>query len=590
MKLNRMSLCRWSTVAAFIMLNQSCGSSVSNKNIPKPVDELTTDDIEDETVLARQAKWEEMATALGIGNNKATTSEELLTQLATPSTYLTDTTKLADYTALLGKLTTKYVTSSGGARCHSVTGVTYLSEAADSAGTAVAAKVYMMKFKTYSDATFAAADDVEHAAILTIPTGSNAPIVAYGHGGDSGLSYSELKGNIGALQASTIVVAPTFPGENLCKGNTDSSTKSCDSEGAHFESARTAVPYDNDADELLAAHNCVVKMANNVITSVTADNGDAISSAVVAKSKRHGAGTYTAAPVSVMVGASRGSLASMIALAKLGGHLSAYASGALPSGYGITTSGSLFSCAASLAGPVGPTVGKARIYFEMLVKGTIENSAFINLPGIRKLKDIFADYLAGKQSVEDAKLLAMQRDITMNGPLIHTALRSWKNAKTSYSGPGDAAATYRGSLIQLHGFLDSVVPYTDTQLGYNVLLGVTGSTIANIASSVAQPYPGINLTARLFEAPADYLDGSALKPGYSHHFDAAWAASTSYYPGANDTAKGGPFVDTSKAPGNALAPLIDSSSVIGTTPAATLAAWFTGTGFASSGTSCAAAH
>ena len=591
MRFDKKSLSRWSAVSAAILMTQGCGKAVSNENIPKPADELTTDDISDEGVIARQAKWDEMATALGIGNNKAETPAALLTQLGTVSTYLTDATKATAFQALLGALATKYASTSGGARCHSVTSVTYIDEAKDSADAAVAAKVYMMKFKTYSDATFAAADDVEHAAYLTIPSAASGnPILTYGHGGDSGLGYTEIKKNIGALQAATIVVAPTFPGESLCKVSTSATAKTCDDSGSHFDSTRTSVPYDNDADELLAAHNCVVKMANGIITGVTASDSVGVNAAIASKVKRQGgSGTYAAAPTSVMVGSSRGSLAAMIALAKIGGHLSIYGAGALPAGYGMTTSASLFNCAAAIAGPVGPTVGKARIYFELLVKGTLENSAFINLPGLRKLKNIFDEYLASTMTIENAKLLAAQRDITFNSPLIHAALRNWRQGAASYSGPSNAAANYRGALLQMSGFLDTVVPYTDTKLAYNVLLGVTGSAIGKIAASVAQSYPGINTTSRLFEVGADYLDGSALKSGYSDHFDEAFATSTSYYPGAADTAKGGPFVDTSVSPGSSLASLIDSSSVIGTTPAATLAAWFTGAGFASTTTSCNAA-
>ena len=586
MRFNKNKATRCLVISSAILATQGCGNA-SSTNVPKSVKDLTTTDITDAAVIARQAKWDEMATALGIGNNKAETSAELLTQLGSPSTYLTDATRATEFATLVGTLATKYASTSGGARCHSVTSVTYIDEAKDSADASVAAKVYMMKFKTYSDATFAAADDVEHAAYLTIPTAASAnPILTYGHGGDSGIGYTEIKKNIGALQAATIVVAPTFPGESLCKVSTSATAKTCDESGSHFDSARTSVPYDNDADELLAAHNCVVKMANGIITGVTASDSVGVNAAIASKVKRQGAGTYTAVPTSVMVGSSRGSLAAMIALAKIGGHLSIYGAGALPAGYGMTTSPSLFNCAAAVAGPIGPTVGKARIYFELLVKGTLENSAFINLPGLRTLKNIFDEYLASTMTVADAKLLAAQRDITFNSPLIHAALRNWTRAVASYTGIGNATADYRGALLQMAGFLDTVVPYTDTKLAYNVLLGVTGSAIGKITAGVAQAYPGINTTSRLFEVPADYLDGSALKSGYSDHFDNAFAASTSYYPGAADTAKGGPFVDTSVSPGSSLAPLIDSVSVIGTTPAATLAAWFTGLGFASTSTSC----
>lgn len=208
MRFNKNKATRCLVISSAILATQGCGNA-SSTNVPKSVKDLTTTDITDAGVIARQAKWDEMATALGIGNNKAETSAELLTQLGSPSTYLTDATRATEFATLVGTLAAKYALTSGGARCHSVTSVTYIDEAKDSADASVAAKVYMMKFKTYSDATFAAADDVEHAAYLTIPTAASAnPILTYGHGGDSGIGYTEIKKNIGALQAATIVVAP----------------------------------------------------------------------------------------------------------------------------------------------------------------------------------------------------------------------------------------------------------------------------------------------------------------------------------------------------------------------------------------------
>ena len=545
---------RWSAVTAAILLTQSCGKAVSNENIPKAADELTTDDIDDAGVLARQAKWNEMATALGIGNNQAETSAALLTQLGTPSTYLT--TNTAGLPGLMTTLVTQYAAKANLARCAAIDSVTEWKAASDATGAAVAAKVYLMKYKLQTNSA-GTAEDIVRSGLLVVPDAgsANARLVAYGHGGDSGLAYPDLAANWGALQASNVIVAPAFPGEAVCNASTGSN-KACDDSGNYAEAAGAAVPYDNDADDLLGMYDCVVRAYNGNVSSNAAPFDLSAATGYADRLKPNGGGAHSALPQSVLAGASRGGLVSLIAAGRMGAHLSAGAeTGALGASYGNP---SFFSCAVNFAGPVGPTVGKARIYFELLVKGTLENSAFINLPGLRQLKDLFSDYIAGTVTADAAKMRAVQRDVTLTSPLITAALQNWK---TYANATQDARfRTKRGRVLWLHGDADATVPVTDTQLSYNVLAGMTATQVGYKTGAISgtSTMPGINLTARIFTGAG--------------HFDSAYYTATGTYP-ANyvstaDITAGSAALDASGAGG-----FLNSTTFLDSTMSTTLGSW-----------------
>ena len=295
---------RWSAVTAAILLTQSCGKAVSNENIPKAADELTTDDIDDAGVLARQAKWNEMATALGIGNNQAETSAALLTQLGTPSTYLT--TNTAGLPGLMTTLVTQYAAKANLARCAAIDSVTEWKAASDATGAAVAAKVYLMKYKLQTNSA-GTAEDIVRSGLLVVPDAgsANARLVAYGHGGDSGLAYPDVAANWGALQASNVIVAPAFPGEAVCNASTGSN-KACDDSGNYAEAAGAAVPYDNDADDLLGMYDCVVRAYNGNVSSNAAPFDLSAATGYADRLKPNGGGAHSALPQSVLAGAARG--------------------------------------------------------------------------------------------------------------------------------------------------------------------------------------------------------------------------------------------------------------------------------------------
>jgi hypothetical protein len=553
MRFDNKTLSRWSALTAAILLAQGCGKAVTNENIPKGADELTTDDVTDEGVKNRQTKWEEMATALGIGNNKASTAAELLTQLATPSTYLT--TNTAGLPGLMQSLVTQYAATANKARCAAIDSVEEWKAAYDATGAAVAAKVYLMKYKLQTDSA-GTAEDITRAGVVVVPDAGvqTASLIAYGHGGDSGLSYKEIAANFGSLQASHMIVAPAFPSEAVCNGSTGDN-KACDSEGNKADGAGTAVPYDNDIDDLLGMYDCIIR-------AYATNNAGSFNLAGAANYRTRlkpngGAATgINQLPRSILAGASRGGLVAMLAAGRMGAHLSANGTtNNLGSAYG---GGSFFSCGVSMAGPVGPTVGKARIYFELLVKGTLENSAFINLPGLRKLKDIFADYIAGDVTADVAKLRAVQRDVTLTSPLILGALQNW----SAYTGTLDPTSkNSRGRVLYLHGDVDGVVPATDTQLSYNVLAGMTATQIGYYTdgnSATVVTSPGLNLTARVFTGAG--------------HFDSAYYTATSTYP---DNYIGTAAIETANTAlgGFAAAGFLNKTGYLGETTSSVLSNW-----------------
>ena len=55
-------------------------------------------------------------------------------------------------------------------------------------------------------------------ALLSIPAGADKyPLTVYGHGNTIGLQYGEIVSLFDTLQASTAILAPTFPAEtNVC--------------------------------------------------------------------------------------------------------------------------------------------------------------------------------------------------------------------------------------------------------------------------------------------------------------------------------------------------------------------------------------
>jgi len=541
----------------------SCGKKTDSVNLPPLVQEVAAVDGPAEVVAAQQ-KWDDFAAALGIGNNQAGDTAALKSQLATPSSYLSPV-RAAAYGALVSSIGQGFAQKAYATRCASISSVASLGTAKTIdpvAGTATdyaAAGLYLMTYQLQADGT-GTAETTARKGFLVIPTTASAtsPLAAYAHGGDFGLGYPEIAAAFGAYQGNHIIVAPSFPGQPLCKANTSSSSRSCDSSGELAAAAATGAAYDADADELLGMYDCVARATLSLadapmVSSSGAATGETLSQILGARVKRHGAGTFASIPQGLIVGSSTGSLVASIALAKTGAALSAIATAtaANPLGAGYKYP-SYFSCAAQVSAPASFAFAEYRLMLEQWVKGRLLSTNFAAFPGMKNLAGSFDEYRAGTSDATTAISVITRRDAPLLSPLIVAALRGWVTYSTGSSNGS------KGAYLAMHGLYDSVVPISQAQIGYNVLLGAATNT-ALVSGTDLTKSPGLSLTARAFSPATTYIENSRLKTGYLQHGDAAFFDSTAMIPGdlISATVTGSTLSDaTAEAGANALAKAI----------------------------------
>lgn len=540
-------------IAGAVLLAQAlaaCGARPTSSDLPPRAADLGTKDLSAEE-SATQKRWDDLANALAIPNNRAKTSEELVAQLGTPSAFLTDPAKAAAYQALLGQIAAKHVATAFATRCAGIVGVRRLAAAhsrsliTGEVTPLPGADLYLMKFKLQKSAA-GDAEDQTRAGLLIVPNSQAAaqssPILAYGHGGDHGLTYEELAVHFGALQATHIIVAPPFPGEVLCLGAFDDATRTC-ADAPLAAALGTSVPYDNDVDELLGMQDCVVRAslidvagaadptkgglpmpvldASGVATTQT------LNGAVGTMVRRHTGGTFVGLPISLVSGSSRGGLVANIALAKTGAILKTWAADqsaptkTLGAAY---LRPSLFSCSMTNYPPSTLTAGEFRIGMELVAKGQAKNTSFYGLPSFAQLNLLLEDYRRGTMTAEQTAVLIAQRDATLSGPFVIAALRNWSKANLGVSSGG------KGVLAIDHGVLDRVVPFSQTKLAFNILLGI-GANPGIVSDTDPNLAPGVTLFARAFMPAAKYVgpDGK-LTSAYFQHGDVAFADGTSVMP------------------------------------------------------------
>lgn len=519
-----------------VLATVSCVSEVpENQNLPPKVTEITKDDAPVDAQV-NQEKWEAFAAYLGIGNNTATSQIELISQLGTPSTLLSED-KASEYTELVTSISQNYGASAYKTRCAEIDSIVLLASAKQvdtTTGETVdleTAKVYLMKYKLQSDAS-GESESQTRSGLLVIPVSgsASAPLVAYAHGGDFGLGYGEIAAAFGAFQGNHIIIAPTFPGEPLCKTKTDTETQSCDTDGILATAVGTGKPYDNDVDELLGMYDCVSRAAlqkldGNITDATGTATGATLTSTIAPLVKRHaGTGALAQVPQGILVGSSRGGLVVDLALAKTGAALQALATGAtdpLGPAYFLP---SYFSCAASISAPKAFTMGKLRLLLEHWVKGTLEYTPFKDFPGVEAIEDLFDDYRSGNVDVGEAALAIAKRDGILTGPLIIAALRNWTGFAVGTANGGQGASLF------MHGTHDAVAPFTQTQVGYNILLGLSANA-AIVNPTDPSKSPGIAMTFRGFRPDDKFLEGGKLKSKYLQHGDAAFFNATAIIPG-----------------------------------------------------------
>ncbi len=553
MKINRKLTIGGALGLAFAFSIFACGKVDETSDIPKAVDDLTTDDVDDETIKAGIARWDEIQEGLGIKGKALTETSSLLG----------DATEVATLVGL-------HTSSLYATRCASVTAFSQwevVPTALDRDGTTgVAAKIYKMKYKL--KASTSAAEENARTALVVVPDGcssNSCPIVPYAHGGDRGLSYADIAGFFGDKQANHIIVAPTFPGEPLCKSGVSSGTDktSCDSVGVDEVPVGTSIPWDNDVDDLMGVQNCLVK---SFISKASGGSFfSALDNAIVTKVKTistDNTKTFYALPLTIMAGFSRGALVADLAIARAGaaltaaltyvgggGSLATYVNtktGEPANSAGIAWFTTIPSCSIHMAGPAGSTMGIGRVLAELVVKGNVEQSNLYGLPGVPQLNALVSGYRDGSGSVSKSDVINMlaKRDVPLNAPLMQASLRDWSTFTLGASLGGT------GKMLIMHGAGDKVVPTSDSQVIGNVMGGVFAAVHAGTSA------PGVLAAPVIFEKTSSGSD----------HGDAGFHASVAYQPSA--------FWSTD-ALNTFATTYLGWGSYDGKTPAQTLAAWRT---------------
>jgi hypothetical protein len=498
-----------------ILILAACGGG-GNSGIPPLPNGLTPANA-DPADAALETEWEALATALGIGFNQAPDQTTLTAQLATPSTYLT-AQRATDYATLLANLSKLYASKAFGTRCAAIAGVQALGPAQTIdpvAGTAQpfpAANLYLMQYQLQADAN-GDPEASKRTGLLVIPASgtSNAVLAAYGHGGDFGLGYAEVASAFGQFQGNHVIIAPTFPGEPLCKVATSTASRSCDGSGALVPPTGTPLAYDTDVDELLGMYDCVVRASIGKLDAPIAPaSGATGTTATLAAtltplvSRIGGTGPQAQLPAGIIVGADRGGLVAELALAKTGAALSvlSQSSSSLGAAY---LSPSYFSCAAVVAAPASFAFAQFRLFLEQWVKGRLAYTPFAEFPGMTSLSGLFDAFRSGQTDAPTAALAIVQRDAMLTSPLQIAALRDWAKFVPGQSPGGQGA--------------------------FLMLNGVYAANPALVSATDPTKAPGLSLTQRELVPNAAYVSNGALTPGNLQHLDKSFFDGTSIVTG-----------------------------------------------------------
>ena len=460
---------RTPVVALGISVLTACGASFNNSNIPKKASEITEADIADDTYRRTSELWTNLLEELKLSNDGTQAA------FTTPSKFFDDTPEgTAAFASLTEKLSEEHLKTAKRTGCAEVVSYEELSAAKTfdvlTMKDLYGAKWFLMKYKRPT-AEGSTSTEI-NAALVSVPTASGSyPVVTYGHGGDDGLNLIELAFVFGDLQKNYIIVAPAFPGEGI--------------NDTPLVASGVSEPYTTDAEDLLAAHNCVVE-------STAAS--DAMND-VRAKVKRNNADKS----VSLSVGTSRGGLTSLLAHAKNGALLAESRSEAKQ-----------FSCIATTINPNSFVFGDVRVYLEAVVRGYGPSTAFYTLPTAPQLNDLFASFRApdSQRTAADAALEIQKRDATFNSQLILYQLRNWATAG-------------KGSFLSMHATLDQKIPFTQGLIGAKIFSQVS----AKLASAGAAPGAHLTTLGLVPQPPYSTDGGATLGSQYTMHGDFAYLTS-----------------------------------------------------------------
>lgn len=466
-----------STLSTTLLMLLACGKTPANSNLPVPLKELSPDPTADRAFILESERWETLRRELKLPESK---NEKSLREASLTLQNIPESHVLHD--SLTPELATKHLETAQRTSCAEVTELEDLGTAKKLNlaqfvfGDLPGARWYLMKYKrkTASGET----DSIVNGALVSVPEASGSyPMIAYAHAGDQGLNQLELAGVFADEQLNYIIVAPAFPGEGITASK-------------KFDPVGSSEPYSTDAEDLLAAHNCIVD-AVQVPTTLAS---------IRAKIKLRTTGVAAGQPVSATLGMSRGGMASLIALAK---NESMRRAG-LPQA-------KHFSCAGTAINPNSLTYGEFRVFLESAVRGKAESTGFYTLPTAPQLNDFLKSYRGGTTAQETA-LEIQQRDATFNAQLILSSLRNWSTGG-------------KGSVLFMHGQLDQKIPISQGIIGAYVFNHV------NQRLSASAAFPGVNMASLGFEPESKYLTngGKSLIAGQTMHGDLSWFTSRAKY-------------------------------------------------------------
>jgi hypothetical protein len=464
------------TLAILVIFSSACGIKSKNTNLPKAAGEITVADVDDQNFLRGTQRWNDLLSALKLTNDGTSSS------LVTPSEFFANTPEATlAYQQLTAAIEAEHLKTAHRTGCAEVLEFEDIGQAkafdfsqfkiTELSG----AKWYLMKYRRKNAS--GEPDSIINGALVSVPENTGSyPVIAYAHAGDQGLNQIELAGVFGQEQLKYIIVAPAYPGESITAAKS-------------FRAADVSDPYNTDAEDLLASHNCIVEALS-------------VPSALFnmrSKIKRRSTGAYAGTPVSATIGVSRGGMASLIALAKNAALISANRSEA-----------KRFSCAATAINPNTFVYGEFRVFLEAAVRGTAESTSFYSLPTARQLNGLLKEFRDGKEGVtaSSTALELQKRDATFNAALFLPTLRNW-------------STNGKGSLLMMHGTLDKKIPISQGIIGAEIY----STSVQRLVTSGVSPGIFTNTLGFVPQPPFSVDGGVTLTQGSDMHGDFAWFTS-----------------------------------------------------------------
>ncbi len=525
-----------------------------------------------------QEKWEKLAAYLKIGNNvvtkedverkiasleneedkdKVTPASVLVEQLSTPSGLLKD----ADgYKTAVFDLAKLFVGNNYKTQCRAIERIELVEGAEDTSKY----KTYLVSYELQGN--FAGdGDGVSRKGIITVPKVMkrvNTPFLAYAHIDDLGLSLTQLKDSLGSMLEKTVVVAPSFPGEPICKEgtalrNSDGSRNLSCSGKVLAEPVGEIRPWDTDSDELLGFLDCANRALQSVTMPLPPSAEDAVLMDTPAKAELAALLKpmlpMRISPRTIFVGASRGALVSKMALAKIGAQWSlfgkflgerldnngetdtptaaknnfvgAYVKAKAKLGDRVAFIPPMVDAFASIGGPSTMTIGRFRVALEQIVKGHGKLTRAYSLAGLREAIDLdlfkaYREQPFSEELLKEAALESMKRDVTFLGPLVLGALKDWSRLGANGTPPGE--------MLIMHHVRDKIVPFEQSVIAAKMLYQQSENPVVKKFTLTDE---SIRITAVSLDSPISKEDPLYKKSQF--HLDESFFASRSFFLGGN---------------------------------------------------------